>query len=471
MHRCAPSDYLVRPRHWYAPCWCQLSCARQSVPPTRVKFTLPAGPGLLRFSGLSRLLKLFSAAVIDQVLLSGANFAVAFLLIRLTSDHVYGLYVLVQSAMTLLVSGQAAWLTGPMAVVASRKDADERRAIVGAVKGSQRRVLLWCVMAAQLLAPLGYAARLINGEVALLLAAGALCGWATLRREYLRGVMLLYSVPQRLVAADTLYVAALVLGVALATLGKGAAIVWVVAAMVLAALIGGAAGHRMLARDPGWVSGDARAVLREMRALGWWSLTGSLTYWAFTQSSNYLLALRLDLKAVADVNAARLLLMPAIVLTIGVQSLLMPTAAVWYAEAGLARLMRRLAGFIVGMSLLDLTYFGVIWLCRDWLIGTVLHKHIGSRDLLLVLWALVALIGLFRDVLQSALFALGRMKSLAGQTALSAVVALLLTWFGMGWWGAPAVLIGQIAGELINLAGIGLLLRGASRSPQLQSTT
>jgi hypothetical protein len=36
-------------------------------------------------------------------------------------------------------------------------------------------------------------------------------------------------------------------------------------------------------------------------------------------------------------------------------------------------------------------------------------------------------------------------------------------WYGVAWWGAPAVLIGQIVGELINLAGIVFLLRRSMR--------
>jgi O-antigen/teichoic acid export membrane protein len=160
------------------------------------------------------------------------------------------------------------------------------------------------------------------------------------------------------------------------------------------------------------------------------------------------------------------MLMPVFVLTIGVQDLLVPTAAQWYAESGLSQLTRRLLRFLLGMFLLDLVYLLVVWVCRDWLTTTVLHKEIDERDLLLMLWTLVAVIGLVRDVLQCALYALGRMKSMARQTALAAVVALLLTWFGIGWWGAPAVLIGQIAGELVNLGGIALLLWAAHRGPQ-----
>jgi len=45
----------------------------------------------------------------------------------------------------------------------------------------------------------------------------------------------------------------------------------------------------------------------------------------------------------------------------------------------------------------------------------------------------------------------------------SAAVAVVVMWYGLGRWGAPGVLVGMIVGELINLAGIILLLRKCMR--------
>jgi hypothetical protein len=69
-----------------------------------------------------------------------------------------------------------------------------------------------------------------------------------------------------------------------------------------------------------------------------------------------------------------------------------------------------------------------------------------------------------REILQCTLIALGRYKSMAKQIGLSAMVALALMWFGTSWWGAAAVLIGQVAGELVNIGGIVLLLREQYRT-------
>jgi O-antigen/teichoic acid export membrane protein len=234
-------------------------------------------------------------------------------------------------------------------------------------------------------------------------------------------------------------------------------------ALVIAGWAGAAAAHRSLANDPGWQERGAVSIWPEIRGLGLWSVIGSTIWWVLGQSYSYLLATRLDLTAVADVNATRLLLMPAIVLAIGVGSLLGPTAASWYAQIGIHRLVRRLLMYLLVVGLLEMTYFVTAWIVRDWLVVGILHKHIHDRDRLLILWAAVALIGVCRDVLQCALIALGRLKSLAWQVGVSAAVSVVLMWYGLGWWGAPGVLIGMIVGEMINLAGIILMLRRCMR--------
>jgi O-antigen/teichoic acid export membrane protein len=407
-----------------------------------------------------RIVRLFSAAVVDQVVLSGTNFLVGFILIRFTSDKDYALYVLVQSALLLLTTAHNAWLAGPVIIMAPKKSAPERRELVSSVKVSQRRFLRRAVWPLLLVPLLVFTCRLCSAQVALVMAVAIIAGWAALRRELVRMILLIYSRPHSLLFADTAYALALMMGVTLAVLSVKTAILGVTATLVIAAWLGAAVAHRSLASNPGWGSGDTAVDWPALRAMGLWSLVGSVIYWFFSQGYNYVLATRLDLKAVADVNAARLLLMPAIVLTIGLQGLLTPTAANWYAEVGLRRLVRRLLLIIVGVGFLDLMYFTFVWVFRDWLIGDLLHKHIGDRDRLLVLWALVAIIGLMRDVLQCALFALGRLKSMAGQIGLSTAIAFALMWFGLGWWGPAAALIGQIVGEVVNLAGIiGLLLQ------------
>jgi O-antigen/teichoic acid export membrane protein len=413
-----------------------------------------------------RSLRLFSSSILDQVILSATNFLVGFVLIRYASDHDYGLYVLVQSAMLLAVTAHNAYLTGPLSILTPRLPPDERWQTIGSVKLVQRRVLRWIALLLLPIPLIGYLSGFLTGLLALVIAAGVCATWAALRREYLRSVLLMYSRPHTLLRVDAVYAAMLLAGVAAALFVGSGIIVGATCALVVAALAGGAAAHRSLAGAQGWQEGGTVALWPRIRSLGMWSVVGASIYWVLGQSYSYLLASRLDLTAVVDVNATRLILMPAFVLTIGVASLLGPTAANWYVQIGIHGLMKRLMMFLLAVGLLELTYFFIVWIARDWLIVDVMHKHIHDRDRLLLLWAGVVVVSLFRDVLQCALTAMGQLKSLAWLVGVSAAVALLLMWFGVAWWGAPAVLIGQIAGELVNLAGIIYFVRKHMRLAQ-----
>jgi O-antigen/teichoic acid export membrane protein len=416
---------------------------------------------------------LFSRAIVDQVVLSGANFIVGFVLIRFATDHDYGLFVLVQSALVLLVMMHNAYLIGPLSVLTPRLPEAERWPMLGSVKRQQRR-LLRLVAPPLLVFPLvGYLTGLLSGLLAVVIAVGIIAGWAALRREFLRSVLLICSRPDRLLRADVVYVVCLLAGVGMAVSSGSQVVVGATFALVIAAWAGAAAAHRALAVDLGWREGGPVSIWPDIRRLGFWSLTGSTIYWFLGQSYSYILATRLDLTAVADVNATRLLLMPAIVMTIGLASLLGPTSATWYAEIGASRLVQRLLKFLLAVGILEAAYFAVVWMGRNWLLSTVLHRHIPDSDRLLLLWSGVAIIALVRDVLQCALIAMGHLKSLAWQVGISAAIAVVIMWYGIAWWGAAAVLIGQIVGELVNLAGIGLLLRKHVRSgaPQVLSSS
>jgi O-antigen/teichoic acid export membrane protein len=410
-------------------------------------------------SGSGRLLQHFGTGVLDQILLSGVNFVVGFLMIRYASDADYGRFVLAQSALVLLVSAQGAWLSGPMKIVAPRKSPETRRTMVGAIKISQGRFLRRASIVGLLVPVVGYLLGAWATTITLTIAATILASWTALHREYLRNVLLIYSRPQTMLRADLFYMAVLLAGIIPATLtrmpGTG---VWAVVTLALAGWAGALAADRALGHDPGWTTGESSPFWREIRPLGLWSAVGAVIYWLFAQSYNYVLATRLDLTAVTNVNAARLVLMPVFVFTLGVNNLLLPIASSWLAEFGLRRLLRRLALLAIAITALDFCYFLPVWFVRGRLIHDLMHKTIGDQDRLLLLWATVAVIFLLREVLQAAMFALESVKSLVWLIGVSAAISLSLTWFGITWWGAAAALVGQVAGECFNLLGLALLL-------------
>jgi O-antigen/teichoic acid export membrane protein len=75
----------------------------------------------------------------------------------------------------------------------------------------------------------------------------------------------------------------------------------------------------------------------------------------------------------------------------------------------------------------------------------------------------VALLGLGRDILQTALQALHRLKIVAVLTGVCALVSIVIMWYGLRRWGAAATLIGQISGETLILIGTVFLILQSHR--------
>lgn len=416
-------------------------------------------------AGRSRWLKLFSSAVIDQALLSAANFLVGLLLIRNCSDEDYGHYVLGFTALLLLTGLQGAYIGGPLAVLAPRQSPERKRQMLASLYRQSGR---WVARVALGLALLCGAFGLLgwlSPPLALLGAVYCLVANFALQREYLRTGLMIYERPQAVLRADLVYVVLLVSGVAAAALLTRPAAPWAFAAMALAALVGARLAYRELARAPGLHGEELSGLWRELAPLGGWAMAGWLVYWSFSQGYNYVVAGTLDLAAVAALNAVRLLLMPANLMVSGIKQLLLPMAARWHQSLGLDPMLRRLLGFAAVVMALSLIYFGLLWLLRDWVFEVLLKKRFADRDQLLLLWMLMFLISGLRDLLMTGLLVRERFRSMTGLSSVAAVLSLLTCWLGTQYYGVAGAILGLVLGEAINLLGVLWLTIRERRSP------
>ena len=411
------------------------------------------------------MLRLFSGAVIDQAMLSAASLLVGLILIRHTSDADYGHYVLAQSAILLLLSVQGAFIGGPLLVLAPQKDAEEKRNMVGALFTFQRRVSLRAALAGLALVAVLAASAAFERQSLIVWAAFVASGWLMLNREYLREVLLIYTRPQVVLGADALYVTVLIASSAMAALYASPAAPYAVLGIGLAAYCGAALLKAAVQKDPGFSTAAPKKYLAEITPLGAWATAGAAIYWTFSQGYNYLLAVQLDLSAVAAVAATRLLLMPINLLTTGVRQLLTPMAGTWYQESGMGGLLYRLLAFMLGLTALALLYCGLLWATRDWLMVAVLHKVIADRDALLLLWGAIFVVGMMRGLIMTALYVRGRFSSLTWLALWSAVVALGLATLLTPSQGPRGALIGLLAGELFSVCGVLVLVWRECRQP------
>ena len=408
--------------------------------------------------------RLLGSAVVSQALLSAASLVIGLVLIRRTSDLQYGYFILASNAILLLASLQNAFFGPALAARLSRLEVAQRSALVGGLYREQRRIL-WAAGGLVAAGALGlWYANVLDSHNGPLLLATVFAALAILHREYFRMVLFAYRRPHDVLRSDVVHVALLVAGVLIATLTLLPAVA-AVFTLGAAALASGLLLSRALRRHQAWRVDGAVGILREIAPLAVWSTAGAAIHWTFSQGYIYLVVGTLDLAAVAAITATRLLLMPVNLLSSGIGSLMLPLTSGWLHRHGAAFLFRRLVWFALGMAVLTLTYFGGLWLARDWIFAVVLKKQFAQRDALLLMWGLLFLVMVARDQLGYALSAQGRFRELTLLTLASALVSLSASYLAMLKFGVVGALAGMLVGELISVAGIVWLATRRSAPP------
>lgn len=416
-------------------------------------------------AGRSAFLRMLSGAVAVQIILSASNFAVGLLLVRQTSDEQYGYYVLITTAILFGTTLQGSFIQPPMIIRLTRAEAQGRSDLIGGLLRDQRRMLPLVGVLLALVAGGFLVAGRLTLSIAAILACGALAVVAALRREFFRMVLFAYRRPNDVLQSDVVYCILLVSGAFVATLTRVPAVV-AATGLSLAGLVGGTLLGRALWRHEPWNVHAAPGTLREIAPQGAWSGFGGTAHWLFSQGYGYVVAGAIDVTAVAALAATRLFTMPVALLSIGIGTLMLPTASKWNRDHPPLVVLKRLALFATGLAAAASCYLGVMWLARAWIFDHVLKKHFAGSDGLLLVWSLNAVVTVFRDQLLYFLSARGLFRATSILTASCAVVSLSSGFVLMGYLGAVGASLGLLIAEIINTLGIvALSVREARRAP------
>lgn len=396
---------------------------------------------------------MFASAVVMQALLSGSSLLVGLILIRRTNDLQYGYYVLILNLVLLSSILQGAYIQPQLVVRLNRASASERANLVGGLFREQRLLLFLIAAALFLLLPLLWFAGLVQTSTFLMMLGGVMAALMTLYREFFRMVLLGFRKPLEVLFADAGYVALLLAGAMLATLTTAPAVAASVT-LGIAALVGGLLCARALWRFEPWNTPGTKGILWAIAPLGKWSVSGAAIYWVFSQGYNYLVAGVLSVPAVAALAATRLTIMPVNLLSSGIGTMMLPTVVRWLNVHSQPKVLRRLLGFTLLLSVAAICYFSVLWLFRGWVFAHVLKKQFVQRDTLLLLWFAVGLLMLCRDQLLYFLAARERFRTMTMLTLASALLALAVSYLALPRVGVMGALLGVLAGEVLNVGGL-----------------
>jgi len=397
--------------------------------------------------------RIFGGGVMSQALLSIINLLTGLILIRRASQAQYGSFVLISGAAPLVVQLQNQLIAPLLTKRVTAAPDSERKSYVGGLLREQRYLQAMVAAAGLLICA---AVWLAGGELrttALIFLAGAIAAVAALFRDFLRMMLVTYRRPYDVLRADVVYAALFVAGVWFATLTDIPAALSALA-MAAAATVGGLLLSRALWRHDPWTSPGMRGAFSQSVMYGLWAATGAVIHWVFNQGYTYIVAVRLDVTAVAAIAATRLLLSPLGVFSLGISSLMFPTATLWLQHHGLRGLLRRVLLFALGLAAISLVYLVIMWSVRDWIFLYVLKRDYAQRDLLLGLWSAIFFATVIRDQLIFLQMARGHFKRLAGLTAFCAALGLSVTFFATQNHGAAGGLLGLLAGELAYVGGV-----------------
>ena len=140
--------------------------------------------------------RLLSSAVSSQALLSAGNFIIGLILIRNISNIQYGYYVLIFSAILLLISLQNAFFRPQLAIRFPKLDQAGRGELVGGFYREQRRLLPPLGVVIMIVAIALWYAGVLNSTTGPLALAAVIAILAILYREYFRMVLFVHHRPQ-----------------------------------------------------------------------------------------------------------------------------------------------------------------------------------------------------------------------------------------------------------------------------------
>lgn len=416
--------------------------------------TIP--PAMKLFANRVAFARIFGGAVISQGLLSAINLLTGLILIRRASQAQYGYYVLIAAAAPLMVQLQNQLISPLLTSRVSHAGDQERKSYVGGLLREQRLLLAIVGAVGLLVCGLVWLGGGVTPDITVILLAGLIAAVGALFRDFQRMILVTYRRPYDILRADVVYAVLFIGGVWLSTLTSIPAALSALA-MAGAAVVGGLLLSRALWRHDPWISPGVPKAFATSVLVGIWSATGAVIHWIFNQGYTYIVAVRLDVTAVAAIAATRLLLSPLGVFSLGINSLMFPTSTLWLKHHGTRGLLRRVLVFALGMSCLSIAYIAVMWWMRDWIFLHILKRDYPQRDLLLGIWSLVFVCTVIRDQVIFLLMAQGHFKRLAGLTLFCASLGLSVTFLAIGRFGAAGGLLGLLAGEIAHVVGVMVL--------------
>lgn len=357
------------------------------------------------------------ASIVDQVLLSGLNFAIGIALIRYASKETYGLYSQLFAGSLLATTLLGALIGAALTTLATRLEPEKRRALVA----NNLRVQWTASMVFALFACIGVSVLsfiTVLGESPWLLAItfGGFI-FTSGCREYCRTAFFIESKTEIVVILDAIFVCTTIIG--------GSCLLWLgeittINIMGILSLTNGIVAiiyslplFEISKNEMAWKK--SLINFKEMWSLSKWALSGSIIGWTSNNSYLYLAGGFLGSFALADVNASRLLLIPISMLGMAWSKVAFPVFGQMIAEKKWMQLKKFLIKSTLALEGLTVFYMIMLFLFLPWLSVNILGEKYKDISDLIILWGIYFFVNIARNVGGTLLFSFGIYRTLFWQ--------------------------------------------------------
>ena len=393
------------------------------------------------------------ASVLDQALLSGLNLLIGLALIRYASKETYGLYAQLFAAGLLTTTLLDALIGTALTTLSVRLPADERTGFVSRVARIYWVVAaLLAVIAGVVLATVAQWLDLPSNPVVLGLAF-TVYTFAQASRQYCRTALFIEFNANAVVKMDLVFVLVTVAGSLALYLVQDVGTHHIFFLLALANGVASLAISLCLWRSAGQAT--SRSQFREDGKLLWslsrWAVVGSVVGWLGNNSYLYFSGALVSVAALADLSAARLLLMPVVIVGTAWVTLALPAMGYMIANSEGAKIRHFVLKSTLAMEALTLVYVGVLWSAFPWLVTHVFGGKYNNITHLMLLWGGYFMVFNARNVTTVLLTSYGAFRELFWQGVLSLIILLAATLSLAPTWGVAGALVAMILVELWEL--------------------
>lgn len=193
---------------------------------------------------------------------------------------------------------------------------------------------------------------------------------------------------------------------------------------------------------------ELRQAILESWKGGRWSVITNIIYNLRTQAHNFIVTPILGIAALGEINAARVLVTPAVMAIAPITQIIMPRLSEKRGQ-GIVKLLNAMLIANGGLFLISIFYSIVLILSLPWLLPLTLGENYRNIDELIMAWCVTTIFLVLRNGLATTLEVLRAFKSLMVANFISAVLALSVGFFLVKQFGALGAIYSLALAEFI----------------------